>query len=54
MTEHNPGEPDFGHDDDAQHNPGEPKFGEGESGGGGSDGGEERAEPEQVEGEFPA
>ena len=24
--EHNPGEPDFGHEEGAEHNPGEPKF----------------------------
>ena len=41
MSEHNPGEPDFGHDEDAQHNPGEPSFEDGE--------GVDDASPEAIE-----
>ncbi len=37
--EHNPGEPDLGHDDDAEHNPGEPVFDDPEA--------EEEAEEEE-------
>jgi hypothetical protein len=33
MPEHNPGEPDFGHDQTDEHNPGEPKFNGGEDAG---------------------
>ncbi len=44
-SEHNPGEPDFGHDEAAEHNPGEPQFGtENEDEGGDAETAEDVAE----------